>query len=300
MFLGHTKEVDAGFWKVLEQSGQTKTLLNDNGTYKLQDNICLHQGSRLRQGQGKGLNVVCPYHAWSWNREGIPIASGTVGHSRGSEKCANTENLTTNSVFEWSGFLFQNPVELEDVDISGNYQLVEYRQDRVKSSFVAIMDLFLDIDHIPVVHPALYAAIDVPTAKEIDWRTWNGGSVQFVHSLEGANPEWAELAAQKKNPYGALWLAQYPYTQFEWQPGAVFVQVNQPTADNETVSHVFKYRDLDYSEQNWKINEEVWETAWAQDRAQAELLEPGWRIRQDKLEKEKLVFRKFLQENNLL
>ena len=171
-----------------------------------------------------------------------------------------------------------------------------YRQDRTQANFVAIMDLFLDIDHIPIVHPELYTAIDVPTAQEIEWRTWAGGSIQFVPTLEGSNPDWAELTAQKKNPYGALWLAQYPYTQFEWQPGAVFIQVNQPVSDSETISHIFKYKDFNYSEKNWRINEEVWETAWAQDRTQAELLEPGWRFRQQNLEKEKIAYRKFLHE----
>jgi choline monooxygenase len=300
MFLGHTSEVEKDHWKVLDHSGKTFTLINDNGSYKLQDNICLHQGSRLREGTGTGLHIVCPYHAWSWNKDGQPISSGTVGHSLGSEPCANLRDLRTETAHNWSGFLFQNPVPLDDVDISGDYTLVEYRQDRVKSSFISIMDLFLDIDHIPMVHPELYAAINVPTAEKIKWKTWPGGSVQFVQTLEGANPEWAELAAQKKNPYGALWVAQYPYTQFEWQPGAVFVQVNQPVSDAETVSHIFKYKDFNYSEKSWQINEEVWETAWLQDRAQAERLEPGWRFRQQNLEKEKIVFRQFLQENDLI
>lgn len=300
MFLGHQNELENNQWKVLEQSGKTKTLVNDNGSYRLQNNICLHQGSRLREGTGTGLNVVCPYHAWSWNKDGKPLGSGTVGHSRGSEKCTNSEPLTTKNVYSWSGFLFENPVPLDDVDISGNYRLVEYRQDRVKSSFAAIMDLFLDIDHIPVVHPELYTAIDVPTAKEIEWKTWPGGSIQYVPTLAGSNPEWAELAAGKKNPYGALWLAQYPFTQFEWQPGAVFVQVNQPVSDAETISHIFKYKDIDFGEKNWSINERVWETAWEQDKRQAELLEPGWRFRQDKLEKEKIIFRKFLHEHELV
>lgn len=293
MFLGHKNEIPAGYWKVLEQKQNTKTLINDSGIYKLQDNICPHQGSRLRQNQGRGLHVSCPYHAWSWNKEGNPIGSGTVGHSRGSEKCKNTELLKTEPIHDWSGFLFENPVPLDDIDISGDYQLMEYRRDKTQASYVAIMDLFLDIDHIPVVHPSLYTAIDVPNAKEISWRTWEGGSIQFVDTLEGANPEWAELAAQKKNPYGALWLAQYPYTQFEWQPGAVFVQINQPIGDTETITHVFKYKDKNFSDKNWVINEEVWETAWSQDRRQAELLEPGWRMRTNRLESEKLVFRKF-------
>lgn len=300
MFLGHQNELTNNQWKVLVQSGNTRTLTNDNGTYRIQNNICLHQGSRLRQGCGNGLNVVCPYHAWSWNKEGKPLASGWVGHSKASEKCINDKTLPTHSVFNWSGFLFEYEIEMNDIDISGNYELVEYRLDHVKSSFIPIMDLFLDVDHIPAVHPELYSAIDVPSAKDIEWKTWDGGSVQYVSTLAGSNPEWETLAAQKKVPYGALWLAQYPFTQFEWQPGAVFVQINQPISDVETQSHIFKYRDRNYSDKNWEINEQVWETAWQQDKEQAERLEPGWRFNQKHLEKEKVNFRLFLQKNNLL
>ena len=136
MFLGHCAELESGQWKVLEQTVKTKTLVNDNGIFKVQNNICLHQGSRLRNGTGSGLSVVCPYHAWSWDRNGTPLGSGTVGHSRGSQKCANTENLPTKTIYDWSGFLFENPVPLENIDISGNYELVEYRQDFVKSNFI--------------------------------------------------------------------------------------------------------------------------------------------------------------------
>jgi phenylpropionate dioxygenase-like ring-hydroxylating dioxygenase large terminal subunit len=300
MFLSHCNELEVNHWKVLDQSGRTQTLLNDQGQYCVQDNICLHQGSRLREGTGSGLNVVCPYHAWSWTHRGIPIASGTVGHSKGSEKCVNDQALRTEPAHDWSGFLFQNPVPLADVDIAGDYELVEYRQDHINSSYIAIMDLFLDIDHIPVVHPKLYDEIDIPNAKEIEWKTWPGGSIQYVSGVPGSNPDWAESNLKNPTEYNALWMAQYPFTQFEWQPGAVFVMVNQPVGEDKTISHVFKYRDRNYSEQNWQLNQQVWETAWAQDRQQAELMEPGWRYRQDRLDPEKQAFRRFLQENVLI
>lgn len=295
MFLGHQNDIKDNHWNVLPQTNNTTTLLNDNGTYKLQDNICHHQGSRLREGTGAGLNVICPYHAWSWDSKGSPLGSGTVGHSRGSEQCVNVHNLNTKPVYNWSGFLFDEMVPLDDVDISGNYKLMEYRRDIVKSNFVPIMDVFLDIDHIPIVHPNLYAAIDVPSAKDIVWKSWAGGSMQYVPVTEKDNSSWAKLAANKKIPYGALWIAQYPHTQFEWQPGAVFIQVSEPRGVDETVCHIFKYRDYNFNDETWEINETIWETAWLQDCQQAAKLEPGWRLRQDYLEQEKLNYRTFLE-----
>lgn len=283
MFLSHSQEIKEKCWKVIEQFGKTTTLFNDGGEYRLQNNICPHQGSRIRTGTGTGLTPVCPYHAWSWNKDGAPLGSGTVGHSTGSSSCKNTHTLSTTDAFTWSGFLFSKPIPL-DLNIAGDYELVEYRQDHIKASYIPIMDLFLDIDHIPVVHPKLYDIIDVPDVKQIDWDTWSGGSVQYVYD--------------KNNNHGAVWLAMYPYTMLEWQPGAVFIMVNEPVSDTETVSHVFKYRDHSYSEESWSINEQVWETAWQQDRAQAELLEPGWRTSNSNLDREKLMFRNFMKYNS--
>lgn len=299
MFLGHQNDLSSGQWKVLDQSGNTKTLVCHDSVYNVQTNICPHQGSRLRTGSGTSSAVVCPYHAWSWNREGTPLGSGTVGHSSGSSQCRNTDKLTTEPVCEWSGFLFERPVPI-DINIAGDYELVEYRQDHINSSYIAIMDLFLDIDHIPVVHPELYTAIDIPNAKDIVWETWSGGSIQYVSGIPGSNPEWAESNLKNPTEYNALWLAQYPFTQVEWQPGAVFVMVNQPVKEDQTITHVFKYRDRNYSEQNWQLNQQVWETAWAQDREQAERMEPGWRFYQDRLDPEKQAFRRFLQDNRLI
>lgn len=280
MFLAHRNDIKPGSWQVLNQTKGTKTLLNNDGTYCLQSNICTHQGSKIRTGAGSGLATVCPYHGYSWNKDGSPRASGLVGHANGSVACENKKHLETSPVYEWSGFLFSEPVKT-DLDLSGNYQLEEYRKDTVASSHIAIMDLFLDVDHIPTVHRGLYDAIDITEVKNIQWKNWPGGSVQIVPSSQ--------------TEQGAVWMAQYPGTMFEWQPGAVFITVNQPLSDDTTQVHVFKYRDLDYPESTWKLNEGIWETAWQQDRNQSEMLEPGWRcVNINNLDPEKQYFRQYV------
>jgi phenylpropionate dioxygenase-like ring-hydroxylating dioxygenase large terminal subunit len=201
----------------------------------------------------------------------------------GSEQCKNTHELAMAPTHEWNGFLFSGQIPV-DVDISGRYYLHEYRKDIVQSSHVNIMDLFLDIDHIPVVHKNVYEPIGIRSFDKIRWQSWNGGSVQMVDREDGK--------------LGALWLAVYPNTMLEWQPGAVFVMVNEVIDHRTTRSHVFQYRDADSSDSQWQLNSEIWEEAWAQDRAQAELLEPGWRITpEENLDREKRAFRAWLKDN---
>jgi hypothetical protein len=157
------------------------------------------------------------------------------------------------------------------------------------------MDLFLDIDHIPIVHPGVYDRIDIPDVEDISWQTWDGGSAQLVVGDPGSNSTWGSTMDGRTLTHSAAWIALYPQTMFEWQPGAVFVMVNELVADDRTISHVFKYRDHNYSHENWLINEGVWEEAWIQDRSQAELLEPGWRTAgESNLDPEKRAYRRWI------
>lgn len=194
--------------------------------------------------------------------------------------------LAQHPAHEWNGFLFGCPVPVKQ-DISGDYVLASYRQDVIKASHVVVMDLFLDVDHIPVVHPGVYDRIDIPDVRDLSWHTWPGGSVQLVNDREGN--------------LGALWLALYPNTMLEWQPGAVFIMVNEVVDAQTTRAHVFQYRDRNSDQSKWTNNLEVWEQAWEQDRAQAEALEPGWRIvGEDNLDPAKRDFRAWTRNNPAL
>jgi phenylpropionate dioxygenase-like ring-hydroxylating dioxygenase large terminal subunit len=295
MFLAYKNDIPNGTFHVLKQKEGTQVVINNNSSFYIQHNICPHQGSKIRLTDGQGLQATCPYHGWTWNENGDPVSSGTVGHSKGSSFCKNTHKLKSKTVYNWNGFLFSKPIPL-DIDISGNYKLMEYRQDLIKSSYIPVMDLFLDIDHIPIVHPGVYDKIDIPHVEDITWKTWEGGSAQIVYGDENISSYWKSLVDNKKLSQHAAWIALYPSTMFEWQPGAVFIMVNRPVDDKTTISHVWKYRDCNYSEENWQVNEQVWEEAWQQDKAQAEALEPGWRlIPEENLDLEKKIFRSFLK-----
>jgi hypothetical protein len=147
--------------------------------------------------------------------------------------------------------------------------LVESRIDKVKANYKNIMDLFLDVDHIQTVHQGVYDLIGI-TNTDVQWKYYDNGSVQTV--------------AQ-----GASWIAVYPYTMIEWQAGSLFITVAVPDGENSNVN-VFKYRDINNTD-NWKLNEYVWEKAWAQDKQQAELITE---FAQSNLEPQKIHFREFL------
>jgi len=40
---------------------------NVNGTITAMDNVCLHRGGPLGQGEIENGKVVCPWHGWQWD-----------------------------------------------------------------------------------------------------------------------------------------------------------------------------------------------------------------------------------------
>jgi phenylpropionate dioxygenase-like ring-hydroxylating dioxygenase large terminal subunit len=267
MFLAH-KNDHKGMHFPLEQLDKTKVLVNVEQPFMV-SNICPHQNSIISTVPGQG-NRVCPYHNWSFTQEGIPVTSGRTIHY-----CKNETPLEKFPVHTFNNLLFSNPVncsELDFLDLS-NMELVEQRVDVVDADPTTIMDLFLDVDHIQTVHLGVYERIGIPKIDNVLWTYFDWGSLQLV---------------KHDDVVKAAWLAVYPGTMIEWQPGAMFVTVINPCKK----VHVFKYRDNNFNLDSWKLNEDVWETAWQQDRNQAELIV---NVDSKNLEESKKHFRYFME-----
>jgi nitrite reductase/ring-hydroxylating ferredoxin subunit len=270
MFLAHKNDIEQGGYKVIEQLDSRFVLVND-GSLKLVSNVCPHQGSLISQDKGTGRRS-CPYHSWSFDLSGNPLTSGRTSHY-----CINSTPLETKKIFEFNNLIFSNQIYLDQFvkeDIS-NMILKEHRIDKVNAPYYTIMDLFLDVDHIETVHRGVYNQIGLDNINKVIWEYFDGGSLQIVGS--------------KENP-GAAWLAIYPYTMIEWQPGALFVTVSLPKGTMTDV-HVFKYSN---DEALWPLNESVWETAWLQDKQQAEKIVDSF---SKNLEESKIHFRQYMKFN---
>jgi len=46
---------------------KTICVANVNGTFSAMDNVCLHRGGPLGEGELDGTTVVCPWHGWSYD-----------------------------------------------------------------------------------------------------------------------------------------------------------------------------------------------------------------------------------------
>jgi phenylpropionate dioxygenase-like ring-hydroxylating dioxygenase large terminal subunit len=284
MFLSHVSDLKNNSWRVYPQLPNW-TLTKQGAEHSLVSNVCLHQGSRLRGEFGQG-DRTCPFHGWKYSIDGQPLASGNTA------ACVNAGPLSKQSVTVNNNFIFNDQVVLPKIDFinTDHLELVENRIDVVHTHWQHIINLFLDVDHIPVVHPGVYQEISAPNVNDLEWYYSDNSSVQLVPRIEVNNEFNSTLLPEDRaGKYSAAWTTVYPYSMLEWQPGAWFITVCIPVDAHTTKVNVYKYRDCRYSDKNWEINERVWELAWKQDREQAEQL-TTLNIPRGNLEAQKLHF----------
>lgn len=60
-------DIRPGEGRVVEARGHTLALFNVDGRFYAIDNVCLHRGGPLGEGDLEGRVVSCPWHAWRWD-----------------------------------------------------------------------------------------------------------------------------------------------------------------------------------------------------------------------------------------
>jgi nitrite reductase/ring-hydroxylating ferredoxin subunit len=247
MFLALKQDVANHTVKPLEQHNKNLCLAHVDQFYMI-SNVCPHQNSRIACEPTQHLK--CPYHGLEYS-----LAGKGIDHDLELETLPCYANQT---------MLFDQHVDCVFPIDTQFMQLMQQREDIVQAIPNVVMDVFLDIEHIPVAHPGVYDKIGIVTVEELHWSLFSNGSLQIVPVQDNQYLHEDDL----KYNMSACWMAVYPGTMIEWQPGALFVTVALPDPQGSRVQ-VYKYRDTRYSMLDWSNNSIVWETAWEQDRALA-------------------------------
>ena len=282
----HESEIaNPGEWRSLEYLGESVIVIRgDDGQVRAFSNVCRHRGSRLVDGTGGCARVLtCPYHAWSYGRDGRLIG---VPH-RNEYPDLQTEKLGLHSVAleQWHGFLFvtlewgapsvaemmapyEDEVSLyrfEDLRVIGR---VTIRPRPL--NWKTIADNYSDHLHIPVGHPGLTRLFE---------RNYRIEAREHVDRMEGdlvekesANP--SERAYQRLLPrvehlpesHQRKWLYYklFPNVAFDIYPDQVDFMQFLPMSATETVIREISYAIPDERREmraarhlNWRINRRV-------------------------------------------
>ncbi len=288
----HESEIAApGEWRTIDYLGESVMVIRgDDGAVRAFANVCRHRGSRLVDGSGGCAKVLtCPYHAWSYARDGrlvgVPRREEYPGLQTGEL------GLVPVALERWRGFLFVTlepgapsvaemmapyekevaPYRFEDLRVIGRVTI------RPRSlNWKTIADNYSDGLHIAVGHPGL---------TRLFGRNYRIEANAHVDRMEGdlienesANP--SERAYQRLLPkvdhlpdsHQRKWLYYklFPNVAFDIYPDQVDFMQFLPVSATETVIREISYAlpDADMPEKwrremraarhlNWRINRRV-------------------------------------------
>ena len=282
----HENEIpQPGDWRTLEYLGESVVVIRgDDGEVRAFSNVCRHRGSRLVDGEaGCSKVLTCPYHAWSYARDGRLVGVPHRQEYPGLQ--TDTMGLIPVALERWRGFLF---VTLEPGAPSVHEMMAPYEHEVAAYLFEeleaigrvtlrprplnwkTIADNDSDHLHIPVGHPGL---------TRLFARNYKIEAQDNVDRMEGdlvekVSDNWSERGYQQLLPkadhlpatHRRKWLYYklFPNVAFDIYPDQVDFMQFLPVSSTETVIREISYALPDSSREmravrylNWRINRKV-------------------------------------------
>ncbi|MES2119193.1 MAG: aromatic ring-hydroxylating dioxygenase subunit alpha [Pseudomonadota bacterium] len=282
----HESEIaQPGEWRSLEYLGESVIVIRgDDGQCRAFANVCRHRGSRLVDGNGGCAKVLtCPYHAWSYARDGRLVGVPHRAEYPGMDPA--DYGLVPVAIEQWHGFLFValEPGASSVAEMMAPYEaeVAPYRFEDLRVlgrvtlrprplNWKTIADNYSDHLHIAVGHPGL---------SRLFGRNYRIEAKDHVDRMEGdlveqpsAHP--AERAYQTHLPrvdhlpetHQRKWLYYklFPNVAFDIYPDQVDFMQFLPVSATETVIREIGYalpddrREMKVARHlNWRINRQV-------------------------------------------
>ena len=152
---------------------------NKDGELHAFYNVCKHRAHQLLEGEGTTNNIVCPYHAWSYDLGGQLTAarhSNNLVDFDKSEVCLDQVQIT-----EFGGFVYVNldrdATPLAELSGDLGAEITHWAPDveqltfahrlsyEIKSNWKNVVDNFLECYHCHVAHKDFVSLVDMDTYK---------------------------------------------------------------------------------------------------------------------------------------
>lgn len=230
--VGREEEVpNSNVHRVLDLFGESILLLrNREGVLKAFYNVCRHRGARLCPGQDDddsilalkggvvgGRNIICPYHAWTYDLDGQLVKAPFMDRASGFD--ITGVQLHPVAVECWGGFVFLNltpasaPPFEDAITVArrrfSNYPLRDLRVARtisyeVNANWKVLCENYNECYHCGPVHPELCRI--VPAFREsggagLDWERGiphRAGATTFTFSGESSRRSFPGLSADEQ------------------------------------------------------------------------------------------------------
>ena len=282
----HESEIaEAGEWRTLEYLGESILVIRgDDGEARAFANVCRHRGSRLVDGTGGCAKVLtCPYHAWSYARDGALVG---VPH-RHEYPGLDTSRLGLKPIAleRWHGFLFvtlePGAPSVAEMMAPHEAEIAPYRFEDLRAigrvtlrprdlNWKTIADNYSDALHIPIGHPGLTRLFGrgykVEAGAHVDRMEGDLVTQPSANLSERAYqallPEAAHLPASHRRKW--LYFKLWPNVAFDIYPDQVDFMQFLPVSGTQTVIREISYALPDSRREmraarflNWRINRRV-------------------------------------------
>lgn len=207
--IGHEAQLsEPGQWLAATIAGYPGIAVRGEDRIRAFHNVCRHRAGPLApEGEGRcERNLVCRYHGWRYALDGRLASARDFGPAEGFDP--REYGLLPLACEIWRGFIFVN-MNLSAPSLSAatgplaertrHMPLESFRPDRrvtheIGCNWKTYVENYLEGYHVPIVHPALNAAIDTSRYEiELD------GEIVFHHA-----------PARPDTPVSGLWAWMWP------------------------------------------------------------------------------------------
>lgn len=215
---------------------------SDGEVHAMRD-LCIHRGTALSLGWVKNDCLVCPYHAWEYDKSGACVNIPQAPNIEIPKK-ANTPVYHCLEKFGLVWVAFQEPIyPLPDIP---EFENVEWKKVNTgpfdwNSDSSRHVENFTDFGHFPWVHPGLLGDPERPEVPECKIEVKDSVLHYSIVRPEASNSEDFPVFANEdvvKPERRSVYELHLPYTillRFGWggEKGMVYFFVSQPISKNE-------------------------------------------------------------------
>ena len=282
----HESEIASpGEWRSLDYLGESVFVIRgDQGEIRAFANVCRHRGSRLVDGDAGCAKVLtCPYHAWSYGRDGALV--GVPHRSEYPGLDPKTLGLVPVALERWRGFLFvtleAGSPTVHEMMAPYEHEVAHYRFEDLRAigrvtsrpralNWKTIADNYSDGLHIPVGHPGLTRlfgrSYSIEAREHVDRMEGDLRGEPSANPSERAYQQFLPQAEHLPPSYRKKWLYYklFPNVAFDIYPDQVDFMQFLPVSATETVIREISYALPDARREmkaarylNWRINRRV-------------------------------------------
>jgi len=236
------------------QAGDTPVVVvrNRNGELKGFVNVCRHRGHLVANGCGRRETLQCPYHAWTYDLDGVLRTAPRSEREAGFDHAE--WSLCPVQVASWGPLVFVNPdldaapltetigdlpaqMAARGLDPSSLGYRSRSRELVVNANWKIIVENYLECYHCPVAHKSFSVLLDVdPDAYLLGTDRWSSSQYAPVQTGNGRELPY--------DPSGEIDGSQFHYVWPNWTlntlpgPPHVRVLVFQPLDADRTATFV--------------------------------------------------------------